>query len=426
MTTDTTEQVDQINAGYSLMDLHTASSSFQNNPYHVSPFDSPNVSFSANTPLQPAYVQAAQPTYGQWQPEAPRYRQTSTFTGGLDYQTAPFEQSGLPGLPFQYTNTWQYANGGTAMPMNSSHHYGQTDFPDVNGNSGSFSSTYTGGSFSSAFSSSFGDNLSVHPGLPPRAYYNSTPVNEEMSNSPQSPENYFASSASSPANMTAVDSDAASSETLALVTSRWKRRTTSKSRKQLPDKQPRSRRPQSGVSPKPTTGRRKRDLAPTPSSSVTSRHTRTTRSHTQADVIRPYPESQLTQPKPRATRPHSLSPTLQAPLALPAPRGRLVLPAPPRSMPAQQATSAPESPPLRDDLSQKDQLLLRYKGKGMGYKEIKEALGCEEAVSTLRGRYRTITKPKEARVRRPAWTESDVGPHPFPRFPTCTLKFPSV
>jgi hypothetical protein len=53
----------------------------------------------------------------------------------------------------------------------------------------------------------------------------------------------------------------------------------------------------------------------------------------------------------------------------------------------------------------------------MGYNQIKQVCGFKEAVSTLRGRYRTLTKPKEARVRKPTWTEQDVGlPNPFLMF----------
>lgn len=45
----------------------------------------------------------------------------------------------------------------------------------------------------------------------------------------------------------------------------------------------------------------------------------------------------------------------------------------------------------------------------MSYKDIKEKGGFTEAVSTLRGRYRTLTKEKEARLRSPKWQENDVS-----------------
>ena len=55
-----------------------------------------------------------------------------------------------------------------------------------------------------------------------------------------------------------------------------------------------------------------------------------------------------------------------------------------------------------------DDFLVRCKRRGMSYKEIKTKGGFMEAESTLRGRFRTLTKPKEERVRKPAWQESDV------------------
>lgn len=57
----------------------------------------------------------------------------------------------------------------------------------------------------------------------------------------------------------------------------------------------------------------------------------------------------------------------------------------------------------------KNALLIHYKEQGMSYKDIKALGGFEEAESTLRGRYRTLTKPKEERVRRPEWKDRDVS-----------------
>jgi len=57
----------------------------------------------------------------------------------------------------------------------------------------------------------------------------------------------------------------------------------------------------------------------------------------------------------------------------------------------------------------RDEFLLQCKAKGMTYKEIKELGGFAEAESTLRGRYRTLTKPREERLRKPEWTGRDVG-----------------
>ncbi|KAH8749741.1 hypothetical protein F5883DRAFT_694706 [Diaporthe sp. PMI_573] len=43
----------------------------------------------------------------------------------------------------------------------------------------------------------------------------------------------------------------------------------------------------------------------------------------------------------------------------------------------------------------------------MTYKEIRKQGGFTEAESTLRGRFRTLTKPKEASVRKPEFQEID-------------------
>lgn len=57
----------------------------------------------------------------------------------------------------------------------------------------------------------------------------------------------------------------------------------------------------------------------------------------------------------------------------------------------------------------KDEYLVRAKQQGMSYKQIKQAGAFEEAESTLRGRYRALTKEPGARVRKPQWTEGDVS-----------------
>ncbi|KAL4923456.1 uncharacterized protein BDV17DRAFT_242819 [Aspergillus undulatus] len=53
-------------------------------------------------------------------------------------------------------------------------------------------------------------------------------------------------------------------------------------------------------------------------------------------------------------------------------------------------------------------LLIEYKRRGLSYKDIKRIGGFKEAESTLRGRYRTLTKSKEQRVRRPQWHDNDI------------------
>lgn len=59
--------------------------------------------------------------------------------------------------------------------------------------------------------------------------------------------------------------------------------------------------------------------------------------------------------------------------------------------------------------SARDKYLLKYRSKGWTYKEIREKGNFPEAESTLRGRYRTLTKEKDARVRKPEWQHNDVS-----------------
>lgn len=57
---------------------------------------------------------------------------------------------------------------------------------------------------------------------------------------------------------------------------------------------------------------------------------------------------------------------------------------------------------------ERDDLLIQLKRQGYSYKDIKKRGNFKEAESTLRGRYRTLTKSKEERVRRPCWTDKDL------------------
>ena len=61
----------------------------------------------------------------------------------------------------------------------------------------------------------------------------------------------------------------------------------------------------------------------------------------------------------------------------------------------------------------RDAFLLECKQKGMSYREIKKIGHFEEAESTLRGRFRTLTKRKEQRVRKPQWQAKDVSLNPL-------------
>ena len=68
-----------------------------------------------------------------------------------------------------------------------------------------------------------------------------------------------------------------------------------------------------------------------------------------------------------------------------------------------------EWPPVSLAKSSEDEYLLRAREAGMTYKEIR-IHGCfSKKESTLRGRYRNLTKGKEERVRKPQWTNKDVS-----------------
>ncbi|KAJ5664645.1 hypothetical protein N7462_011458 [Penicillium macrosclerotiorum] len=86
-------------------------------------------------------------------------------------------------------------------------------------------------------------------------------------------------------------------------------------------------------------------------------------------------------------------------------------------MPASLSTVSPESadPQLladststMNDMDKKNALLLEWKRCGLSYKDIKRIGKFKEAESTLRGRFRTLTKAKEQRVRKPTWQNKDI------------------
>ena len=58
---------------------------------------------------------------------------------------------------------------------------------------------------------------------------------------------------------------------------------------------------------------------------------------------------------------------------------------------------------------ERNTFLIDCKRRGLSYKDIKRVGGFKEAESTLRGRYRTLTKAKEQRVRKPKWQDKDVS-----------------
>lgn len=65
-----------------------------------------------------------------------------------------------------------------------------------------------------------------------------------------------------------------------------------------------------------------------------------------------------------------------------------------------------------------DKILIEGKDVlGLTYKEIRKRMHMNVAESTLRGRYRSLTKPKGHRVRKPVWTQNDVR-----RYMLCSRK----
>ncbi|KAL7911316.1 hypothetical protein GGI35DRAFT_478677 [Trichoderma velutinum] len=58
--------------------------------------------------------------------------------------------------------------------------------------------------------------------------------------------------------------------------------------------------------------------------------------------------------------------------------------------------------------AEKDLFLVESRRQNISYKDIKRLGNFSEAESTLRGRYRTLTKDKKDRVRDPKWTEIDI------------------
>ncbi|WPJ63269.1 hypothetical protein SMAC4_09386 [Sordaria macrospora] len=71
---------------------------------------------------------------------------------------------------------------------------------------------------------------------------------------------------------------------------------------------------------------------------------------------------------------------------------------------------------LKRQRAEQDALLVRLRKQGKSYKQIAQIGRFTEAESTLRGRYRTLTKSREERVRKPEWTDKDVSIYsPFSR-----------
>ncbi|KAJ3469413.1 hypothetical protein MRS44_003478 [Fusarium solani] len=65
-------------------------------------------------------------------------------------------------------------------------------------------------------------------------------------------------------------------------------------------------------------------------------------------------------------------------------------------------------PPDHTCRASRDQYLIDRRADGFTYREIKEAGGYAEAEPTLRGKWRTLTKDPEQRLRRPVWKQHDL------------------
>ncbi|KAI0455334.1 hypothetical protein F5B21DRAFT_514039 [Xylaria acuta] len=94
----------------------------------------------------------------------------------------------------------------------------------------------------------------------------------------------------------------------------------------------------------------------------------------------------------------------------------LTEPASPRVIPKQHSTTAEidglvgtvPSSSADAERDAKNRFLVESKLAGMTYREIRRQGGFTEAESTLRGRFRTLTKNKDQRVRKPEWQEKDI------------------
>ncbi|KAH6720130.1 hypothetical protein BKA61DRAFT_668042 [Leptodontidium sp. MPI-SDFR-AT-0119] len=166
--------------------------------------------------------------------------------------------------------------------------------------------------------------------------------------------------------------------------------TSRRPRQILPDCPPSSRRivpvvPSNGSPPSRNTGRRSRNVANGPS------QTRR-KSGPQARSI----PATFYSPSPR-------SPDAGSPRSITIPQR--IKPKPVESATSPQPYAAAQA--LRDRAAQ-DDFLVKSKQSGMSYKDIRRVGNFTEAESTLRGRFRTLTKHKTQRVRKPEWEDNDI------------------
>jgi len=113
---------------------------------------------------------------------------------------------------------------------------------------------------------------------------------------------------------------------------------------------------------------------------------------------------------------HSISTPTSIPQYQYQPRPQVPIFPQPQTHPSQIPPSPTPSEDINSALHQTDlrnALLITWKRRGFSYKDIKRIGGFKEAESTLRGRFRTLTKAKEQRVRKPKWLERDVSSQPL-------------
>ncbi|KAG4442637.1 hypothetical protein IFR05_001893 [Cadophora sp. M221] len=82
-----------------------------------------------------------------------------------------------------------------------------------------------------------------------------------------------------------------------------------------------------------------------------------------------------------------------------------IKPKPIEQPPSPQSFAAAQA--MRERTAQ-DEFLVKSKQAGMSYKDIRRIGNFAEAESTLRGRFRTLTKHKTQRVRKPEWEDNDI------------------
>lgn len=107
--------------------------------------------------------------------------------------------------------------------------------------------------------------------------------------------------------------------------------------------------------------------------------------------------------------PSSFSTAYQNPSANSASRGHHSWGGPQTSFPIQDRVQSHRVVDSHTERKADDQILLDGKKDGLTYKEIRKRMYTKCAESTLRGRYRSLTKARQDRVRKPVWQKKDVS-----------------